>query len=263
MRCLYTENNGQQYATNYIEKDIEDFYSRMRDIYVPKAQFLKDSLLEYEQTLKGLSLCDFGAGAGYFVGANKEMGFTSVVGYGVSKALVRFGNHVLGGLLYQHELEETTEIVEKVEAEVISFIGVLEHTRELRSILDAIRKNPSIRYIFFSVPLFSPTVVLETVFTNIMPRHLVAGHTHLYTETSIDYFCKEFGFKKISEWWFGLDFADFYRSILVSLELQKSEVSVLVNYWKSQFAALIDDLQQVLDRNHLCSEVHMLVRKMD
>lgn len=92
-----------------------------------------------------------------------------------------------------------------------------------------------------------------------MPQQLIAGHTHLYTEESIKYFCNEFSFNIKSEWWFGLDILDLFRSTFISLK--KSENDILNNYWKNKFYPLIDDLQNILGKNKACSEVHMLLEK--
>lgn len=260
--ALYTDHGGEQYARNYTQEDRGRFVERMREIYVPKAEFLRDSLLEQEASIEEIGLCDFGAGAGYFVGAAREAGFSRVAGYEPSEALVEFGNACLGEkLLQRHELADIAHLVQAADASVVSFIGVLEHLRAPRSVLDVIKGNAAVNYIFFSVPLFSPNVVFETVFPGVMPRHLAAGHTHLYTEKSIDYFCNEFGFLRASEWWFGLDFADFYRSVLVTLEKSGPGATGLKEYWRSEFVKALDELQGVLDRGKMCSEAHILLRK--
>ena len=125
----------------------------------------------------------------------------------------------------------------------------------------SLSQNDNIKYVFFSVPLFSSTVVLESVFQEVMPRHLVAGHTHLYTENSIQYFCDEFAFQRQSEWWFGLDICDLFRSVLVSLQKSSTKSTHLQSYWSEHFMPLIDNLQSVLDEAQACSEVHMLLEK--
>lgn len=42
-------------------------------------------------------------------------------------------------------------------------------------------------------------------------RQLSGGHTHLYSKESINYFCKEFGFNIVGEWYFGTDVLDQFR----------------------------------------------------
>ena len=94
--------------------------------------------------------------------------------------------------LIGHDLSDVVALIERSDATVASFIGVLEHLQKPREALKAMSQNDHIKYVFFSVPLFSPTVMLESVLQEVMPRHLIAGHTHLYTENTIQYFCDEF-----------------------------------------------------------------------
>jgi len=70
---------------------------------------------------------------------------------------------------------------------------------------------------------------------------------------------KRYNLKIISEWWFGTDFADMNRSLLVSNNAINKK-----NYLKdlhSKFYNFIDELQSVLDKNKICSEVHMVFEK--
>ena len=260
-RALYTDDEGQDYAKTYLSADIQEYKSRVGEIYLPKARFLRDALSEVG-VLESEQLIDFGAGAGHFVSAAMECGFRNVTGFEPSETLVNFGNKMIGSdRLIGHDIANIVSLIENSDTKVASFIAVLEHLQDPRGVLKALSKNPHIEYVFFSVPLFSPTVVLESVFTEIMPRHLVAGHTHLYTEQSIQYFCEEFGFERLSEWWFGLDMTDLSRSVSVSLQKSTTQSEVLSTYWTDNFMPLIDKLQNVLDEEQCCSEVHMLLRK--
>lgn len=258
---------GNSYSRNYLSTDIEQYKSRVREIYLPKASFLKEALSEIGEAPNQLTLTDFGAGAGYFVSAAKECGFSYVTGYEVSETMVNFGSAMIrdgtgrDASLIRHDLADIVRLIEVSDAEVVSFIGVLEHLQEPRTVLKTISQNKRIRFVFLSVPIFSPTVILESLFSEIMPRHLVGGHTHLYTERSIHFFCNEFGLKCISEWWFGLDIADFSRSILISLQKKNTHNQPLQTYWNEHFMLLIDKLQSVLDQAKLCSEVHMVLAK--
>ena len=92
-------------------------------------------------------------------------------------------------------------------------IGVLEHLQELRNILSALTCNSKIKYFYTLVPLFSMSTFLEIVSPNVFHRQAHYAHTHLFTESSIEWICKEFGFDLISEWWFGLDINDLFRNI--------------------------------------------------
>jgi len=256
---LYTDDQGQNYAKNYSAADMEHYKKRVKEVYIPKAEFLKEALVEQGET--SFELTDFGAGAGYLVSAAIETGF-DVVGYEASETLVNLGNSMIGSQkLRAHDLTDMIKVIEDSESKVASFIGVLEHLQNPREALEALSRNRTIRYVYFSTPLFSPTVVLESVFDHVMPRHLASGHTHLYTEQSIQHFCDEFGFTRASEWWFGLDICDLGRDVSISLRKESTQNDVLQAYWRKRFLPLIDELQAVLDQAHACSEVHMLLAK--
>jgi hypothetical protein len=259
-RTVYTADHSKNISENYSTDDLQQFEKRVHEVYIPKAQFLIEALAEIGQPI--CRLADFGAGAGYFVSAAMNSGFNDIIGYEPSETLVSIGNSMIGSnKLVQHDLSEIVTLIERSDATVASFIGVIEHVQNPREILKALRKNDNIKYVFFSVPLFSPAVVIESVFDHIMPRHLVADHTHLYTERSIQYFCNEFGFNRQAEWWFGLDICDLFRNIMVSIEKSSTSNAPLQKYWGEQFMPLIDDLQSILDKAHLCSEVHMVLTK--
>lgn len=258
--ALYADDGGQKYASTYLAADQGAYQRRVNEIYVPKAQFLRDALSE-RGTLPG-RLVDFGAGAGHFVAAARLCGFTDAIGYEPSDTLVNFGNAMIGQQsLIQHKLSDLVAMIESAEAQVASMIFVLEHAQAPRSVLRALSHNEQIQYVYFSVPIFSPTVLFESVFPDVMPRHLVAGHTHLYTERSIRYLCDEFGFSPVAEWWFGLDIGDLFRSLWVSLGKGETPNEPLREYLTKEFLPLVDRLQNVLDEAHQCTEVHMLLGK--
>lgn len=261
-RFLYTDQAGRSYAQNYSENSEALYAARMAEVYLPKAQFLWEALQNDGADPQTLRLVDIGAGAGYFVGAAGQCGFESVRGFEPSESLVALGTRFLeGASLVQMDLEDTAELLGQTDGEVISLVGVLEHLQNPREALGAISANPAVRYLFVSLPLMSPTVAMEAVFEDVMPRHLSAGHTHLYTETSIRHLSAEFGFRWASEWWFGLDAADLFRSVLVSLHAKQPETGYLETYWQETMRPVLDDIQSVLDRRQVCSEIHLLLAK--
>ena len=97
---------------------------------------------------------------------------------------------------------------------VLSMICVLAHLEEPNELIELYKKS-NIKYLFFSVPLFSLSVFLENSFKNVSPRHLAASHTNLYTKESLDYLAKN-NLEIAGEWWFGADFPDLYRSLINS-----------------------------------------------
>jgi len=258
---LYTEDQGKSYAKGYSAETRNDYKKRVKDIYSPKAEFLMASLAELGHDPRQLRYADLGAGSGYFVAALKDQGLSEVNGYEVSASQVELANDMIGAqLLHKHELSELVQIVDGLKAEVVSMIGVLEHVQNPREILKAISGNKGIKYLFFSVPLFSPCVFFEALCSdNVSPRHLAPPHTHLYTEASINHFCKEFGMERKSEWWFGSDMMDLYRNTWVTLK-EKGNHGASMEIWDSMFRGLIDELQMAQDKLKASSEVHMLLK---
>ena len=139
-------------------------------------------------------------------------------------------------------------------------IGVLEHLQDPRGVLKEIIDNKNIKYFYMSVPTFSFAVYLEIFSSSIFHRQLSGAHTHLFTENSINHFCKEFGFKIVSEWWFGTDMVDLFRHMYVSLkDLNCSEKCNLL--WRDSFSRMIDSLQLEMDKKKASDQVHMLLKK--
>lgn len=256
--ALYTEAGGAGYAGTYSAADRDAYWRRVRDIYVPKAEFLRDSLVERHDA-SSLAYADLGAGSGYFVAALRELGLGRSQGYEVSEAQTALAERNLGvGAVRLLKMEDLLETAAILECDVVSMIGVLEHVQQPRRLLRSLQYNKNVRYLFISVPLFSPCVFFEMAFPEVFPRHLSGGHTHLYTLQSLDWTCAEFGMTRAAEWWFGADMVDLFRA--VTIELQRSgAIKDKSDLWAEMFSPAIDDLQLALDKRKLASEVHMLL----
>jgi hypothetical protein len=258
-RAVYTERGGDDYARTYASASGADYAQRLDAIYRPKAEFLFDALRERGLDPGSLSYVDLGAGSGYLVAALKQLGARNAIGYEPSEAQVRHANAMNGTeIVRQLGLDDGVALARSVEADVVALIGVLEHVQRPRELLRALHENARVRWLFVSVPLFSPSVFFEMVFPTVMHRQLTAAHTHLYTDSSITWLCDEFHFVRRAEWWFGTDIVDLYRSVGVRLA-QLPETSAMVGAWSDLMKANIDSLQLDLDRRQLSSEVHLLL----
>jgi len=258
---VYTGDSGKDYAQNYEVTDISEFNYRLTSIYIPKAEFLYTSLINDQVDPHNMKYLDFGSGSGYFVGALNKIGLKNISGTEVSKYQVDFGNKMIGlNALSVHKMDETDSILQQTNAEVVSLIGVLEHLQNPRSAMMHIKMNKKIKYVYLSVPMFSLSVFLEMMSDDIYHRQLHGGHTHLYTEKSLQYFSQEFDFDIISEWWFGSDVLDLYRQIFLNLEKNKSS-NKLIDAFKVMFTPLIDSIQLELDKKSGSSEVHVLLKR--
>ena len=94
------------------------------------------------------------------------------------------------------------------------------------------------------------------------PRLLGGSHTHLFSKESISYLKKKYKFKIIGEWWFGTEFVDLYRSLLVSNKSRNKETLKIYSKQISEiFMKNADALQSVFDRKKLSSGVHLVIKK--
>lgn len=253
---LYISDAGSDYSNNYIDKD---FHKRTTDIYIPKVDFLIASLPP-----KKYEILDVGCGSGYFVLAALLRNLIAT-GLDVSKTMVDFGNHQISHhsniepLSFENEQGFYNSII-KSNANVISAIGVIEHLREPRKFFEAFKKSNA-QYLYYSVPMFSFSVILENIFTEVFPRQLSGDHTHLFTENSIKEMNELIGVKSLAEWRFGTDAMDLYRQTLTTLQKNKSSQK-LMDYLHTGFGQKIDEIQSIFDRNHFCSEIHCVAEKI-
>lgn len=259
--AVYGSKGGAAYARPYTAQGREDYELRTAEIYVPKAAFLRDALAEQGESLGTMDCIDLGAGSGYFVSALRQVGVGSIRGFDPSQAQTAQAEAMLGpGWVERHPPERIAKVAASRAGAVVSMIGVLEHLPDGRAVMRALAENPAVRYLYLCLPLVGPSVVIEALFPQVMRRHLVGGHTHLYSDSSIDWLCREFGFTRASEWWFGSDMMDLYRNVAVAL-VKDEGAAGLAAMWRDHMVPALDGLQLALDQRKLCSEVHLLLRK--
>jgi len=252
---IYIEENGLEY--NRILQD-NNFIKRSEEIYVPKAKFLIDHL-----DCKSIDILDIGCGCGNFVYALLNLGINAK-GIDVGGSSVAYGNNQIYGLIKTKPLEqckenEFSEKIEQTNAKIISAIGVIEHLREPEKLFNSFLKSNA-KYIYYSVPMFSLSSLIENIFPEVYPRQLSGAHTHLFTESSIEKMNELLKVKPIAEWRFGTDIMDLYRSVYVMLKKNGCSDNV-TKLLESNFYSRLNTLQEVLDKSHFCSEIHVLAEK--
>ena len=156
-----------------------------------------------------------------------------------------------GGVDFNNHISDNKE-------NVLSLIGVLEHLQDINSLMVKFLKS-KIKYLYISVPIFSLSTFIENVFNKVYPRQLSGGHTHLYTKKSLLFFAQKYNLKIIGEWWFGQDFLDLYRSILLSRKTD--DIKKYKYLLDKNLFSVIDKLQNILDKNMICSEAHIIFKK--
>jgi len=245
---LYYSASGNNYSRNYLT----NFNLRVKNIYLPKVDFLKSVVK------KKFTLLDFGAGGGHFL---KALEIKNIKAYGIepNKSLVTLGNKFLKkNFLKNIELNKSFKHIEKLQnIDVISLIGVLEHLQDPLQLIKSFKKS-KVEYLYFSVPLFSLTTFFENNFPHVFPRHLSGSHTHLFTKESLYFITKKFNLKIMGEWWFGTDMPDLYRSLLQS----RNQINKKIygqNLDKHLFK-IVDELQNIIDKRKMSSQVHMVLK---
>jgi SAM-dependent methyltransferase len=244
---IYSSNLGKDYSSLYTR----NYKSRVEKIYLPKVRFMKKVIK------KKIKVLDFGCGNGHFVKACENLKIKAE-GIDPNHELIRLGHKYLKkNFIKKLNFEESIDEIITTDANLISFIFVLEHLENPIKIFEAFSKS-SAEYIYFSVPMFSFAVFIENCFQNIYPRQLGGPHTNLYSRESINFIIKKFNLNIAGEWWFGTDFYDLYRNILLSSnyrsKLYKKKLDAI-------FLNQINNLQKILDRSKLCSEVHLILKK--
>ncbi|MDA9914772.1 class I SAM-dependent methyltransferase [Alphaproteobacteria bacterium] len=254
---IYLKDDGDNYATEYFD---EKYLQRTKDIYLPKVEFLDSSVQE-----ENYKVLDVGCGSGYFA-LGCLLKNISISGFDVSKKQIEFGNNRINSHkeqkkpLYAVTEEAFFDEIKNTNADVISAVGVIEHLREPQKFFKAFKLSGA-KYLFYSVPMFSFSVVLENMFENVFPRQLHGDHTHLFTEQSIKELNDRLGVKSVNEWRFGADIMDLYRATLVNLQKNNSSPK-MIKFVDEGFATKIDEMQSVLDMNHFCSEIHVVAAKL-
>ena len=249
-KWLYSANKGKNYDE---DKDYYLFNQRVKNIHLPKVDFLRQVVKSKKRVL------DIGAGSGQFLKA-LEIRKIEGVGYEPSKSFVKYGNKNLKkNKLVNLNMEQTFDtILNDKSSNVLSMICVLAHLEEPNELIEVYKKS-NIKYLFFSVPIFSLSAFIENAFSQVSPRHLGAAHTNLYTKESLYYLAKKFNLKVAGEWWYGADFPDLYRSLINTCKANNfKKYKTLLD---KNFFSVINELQNVLDKNKTCSEVHMVFEK--
>ncbi|MCR4589528.1 MAG: class I SAM-dependent methyltransferase [Lachnospiraceae bacterium] len=247
------------YENNYSEGDREKYINRLETIYIPKAEFLLEALKEDGLSKEDIRLLDDGAGSGYFVGAMRKLG-VDAVGIEISGAQVEFANKMNGEeVLSRADSRDIIGIISETKSNVVSFIGVMEHITNLDEVLEAVKGNENIRYIYLSVPMFSMSCVFEASHQKCYNRHAGGTHTHLFSDSSLEYMAERIGFKELKSWKFGSDMMDLYRMLCVSLEQNGN--GALKDYFAPKFVKMIDELQLTVDKNEFASEIHLILKR--
>jgi hypothetical protein len=250
---IYNNSNNFSYGKNYLK----NFNLRVNNIYLPKVDYLREFLKI--KKINKIEILDFGAGCGHFLKACHKR---KILAKGLESNLkmINMGKKFIlkNSLIHSNSFNESIEFIKNGQYTVICLISVIEHLKAPNKIFEAFQKSKN-KYLFMSIPLFSLSTFIENVFQNIFPRHTAATHPHLYTYKSIKYILKKYKLEICSEWWFGSEMMDLNRSFICSFNKKNSKV--FFKKFKENFSNEIDNLQSVLNKRKLSSEVHIIIQK--
>ena len=264
---FYQTSEQENYSKIYVEKEKKFYNKRIKNIYLPKAKFLIENLINKEKNKKKIyqefSYIDIGCGSGYFISSLKKLKIKNIKGFDPSKRMINYGNLINNfELLNFVNHDKTKDIIKEIDKDkktCVTMIGSLEHIYNQNEILREIKRKKNIKYLYISVPCFSPSSFIEIIFDRNFQRVLAPQHTHLYTERSLKYLEKKFNYKIISEWWFGADIVDLYRNFYIEIQ-KKDKFGQTKKIFNDMFLKVLDNMQLEIDKKKLSSEAHILYR---
>ena len=154
--------------------------------------------------------------------------------------------------------EDVGSLLRGLDCQAVSMIFSLEHVSDPGDVLQSLTQNPHIDYFYFAVPMLSASALMDSVFPDVYHR-VTDGHHHLFTDGSIDWICRQFGWDRLGNWWFGGDALDLVRS--VGLRLRANGTNETCERWLESMLPMVDTLQLEMDRRQLSSEVHVVLKK--
>ena len=238
----------------------DDYISRMKRIYKPKLDWFLNQEFIDSSRIKNKKWTDIGSGCGYFLYSLKNSGFSNIEGFESSEPLVNVSDSFVGSGITKQSTSLISILIKTTDSDIYSSFFVFEHVSDTFNIAKELSKKKPGTILYFSVPVFSLGMIMESSFNNQWARVLDSVlHTQLYTDKSINKFLEISGFEPMSEWVFGSDSCDFMRSILLSLRYKYPKS--LYQEVEKKLIDTLDPLQNIIDHNRLSDSRHIIAIK--
>ncbi|KUG29762.1 hypothetical protein ASZ90_000344 [hydrocarbon metagenome] len=250
-----------RYANVYPRLEPEELAIRVRDIYLPKLDWVLD-VCESELGIPPSRLLarpwlEIGSGEGLFLKALELRGATRFTGLGVDGAMLARSRELLGEERVKTLTGPLGEAVAASGAGVVAAWFVFEHLCDLDDLARALSGLPAGTILCFAVPVYSLSVLLEAACEAHYPRTLDGEvHTQLFTDASIAYFLSRCGCTMAGEWVFGQDASDLGRLLEVVTDARGGPAAA--RGLLDAFGRAVEDLQAVIDRHMLADSRHIV-----
>ena len=260
----FSQSSESSFHNIYPALSSQDYENRKNRIYKPKLDWFVKKLLEnsYDmQFIRSKSWFEIGCGAGYFLSSLQDIGVSSMRGSEMDEVLVQVANEKLGNqdVVYKSNLP-IDECFKQYPANIYIAFFVLEHLPEPKKFWSSIKQLPSGTLLYFSVPVFGFSCLLEQAFPKHYARNLDnVMHTQLYTEESIAFALDFAKFEPIAQWVFGQDAEDLCR-IFANGVVENLPYTLREDFFKKLSRAM-DEMQKALDHHHLADQRHIIARK--
>lgn len=226
----------------------ETFQKRVEQIATPKVNFCNSVIQP-----RGLWI-DIGCGTGELLTAAKAQGWR-VQGYESDAAEIEFArNHSLDVIEGYVTPDNASNLRE---ADVVSFINVLEHINDPISVLSAVASVlHSGAYVVIEVPRHpSLASFVNLTFPEFVCRHIMPpDHIHIFSDQSTELMLSKANIKAVSIWDFGQGASDFIFSALA--RGQAKRIPLVEDVIK-----LIPNIQQIADDNGLSDALLVIAQK--
>lgn len=250
---IFEQNDYTQTTYKNTSESAEAIDRRISAIDKPKALYILDQIRNHDLLSSNTSILDIGCGSGYMIRALRDIGFSEVAGCDYSSEQLDNARKLCPDTaLFQTDNTTIHQVISSISPNVAILIGSLEHFTVPRDLIKTLGDMQSIEMLIISVPTFSLSTFIEGVSRATWSRQLSSSHTHLFTETSLDHLLGANAFRPVSSWFYGQDALDLVRHLLFDSECTPPFRSKINDSFNIH---LLNDLQSVIDRHKLSSEI--------
>lgn len=256
-----TETMGYELIYPALDKDA--YISSCNRIYRPKAEWTIAELRAAQGVGKApqdMKWVEIGCGAGGFLYSLRDMGCTNIHGFERDRHNISNAWEALGKEIVEFSDRSVADTIRGNDADVYASFFVMEHVDDPLEVARALAEKPAGTAFVFAIPVFGFATILESMVEDHYPRSLDAMvHTQIYTEQSINYFLGEAGYDRSAQWIFGQDSMDFCR--FAAVHLKDRYPRALYEQVMGTLSAMLDPMQQVIDRSAFADARHILAIK--